>query len=195
MIEKTIESIHLKIDQTWHGEVLAESEQIKVVLDFLDEQRLSVHLIAPYFRNEAPPCPSGSTWGLWQYEVVEVFLIWDTHQYLEIEMGPHGHHLLLALDGIRQIKQAFIPVNYEAQILGDFWQGTLFLDLAKPILKDSYVSRFKWQNLKALNAFAIHQPLKMETAKEKRFCVAFAVAKQNEAPNFHCIDRFWQYPR
>ena len=43
--------------------------------------------------------------------------------------------------------------------------------------------------------FAIHQPLKMETAKEKRFCVAFAVAKQNEAPNFHCIDRFWQYPR
>ncbi len=193
-IEK-IESIHLKIDQTWDASLLPENEQIKMMLDFQDHQKLSIQLIAPYFKNEPPPCPSGSTWGLWQYEVVEVFLVWENHQYLEIEMGPHGHHLVLGLDGIRQIKQAFIPVNYEAQILGNLWQGRLSLDLGKSILKDSYVSLFKWSNLKALNAFAIHQPLKMHAPKEKRYCVAFAVAEQNEQANFHCIDRFMRYPR
>jgi hypothetical protein len=192
---KKIESIHLKIDQTWHASPLAENEQITMMLDFQDEQQLSIQLIAPYFRNEPPPCPSGSTWGLWQYEVVEVFLVWENHQYLEIEMGPHGHHLVLGLDGIRQIKQAFIPVNYEAEILGNLWQGRLSLDLGKSILKESYVGVFKWQNLKAINAFAIHQPLKMRAPKEKRYCVAFAVAEQNEQANFHCIDRFVRYPR
>ena len=32
--------------------------------------------------------------GLWDYEVVELFLLnSDTEEYLELEFGPHGHYL------------------------------------------------------------------------------------------------------
>ncbi len=189
-LTKTLKSLKIKIDQTWAGLALSESEQIKIEIDFQSEQRLSIQLQAPYHRNPPPNCPKGATWGLWQFEVVEVFLVWDQDRYLEIEMGPHGHHLILGLDGIRQIRQAFVPVVYQSQIEGDHWQALLLLDLGHQALKDSFVGQFKWQSMKSVNAFAIHQPL--EKPLDRRYCVAFDVAKINEHPNFHCIDRFMQ---
>ena len=40
--------------------------------------------------------------GLWKFEVVELFIKGRSDKYVEIEMGPHGHYLILACDGHRQ---------------------------------------------------------------------------------------------
>ena len=55
--------------------------------------------------------------GLWDYEVVEgFFLSSKTQQYLEVEFGPHGHHLVLFLQGRKNIIKECIPIDYEAFI-------------------------------------------------------------------------------
>ena len=58
-----------------------------------------------------------SLMGLWDYEVVEgFFLSSKTQQYLEVEFGPHGHHLVLFLQGRKNIIKECIPIDYEAFI-------------------------------------------------------------------------------
>lgn len=39
---------------------------------------------------------------LWNFEVVEFFFANAKNQYLEVEVGPHGHWLCLLHDGIRK---------------------------------------------------------------------------------------------
>lgn len=52
-----------------------------------------IQIDAPYLNDPAPFAQEpGRLVGLWDYEVVE-FFISDVHgdDYLEIEVGPHGH--------------------------------------------------------------------------------------------------------
>ena len=60
-------------------------------------------------------------YGLWDYEVAEVFFLADnkcdgTPDYLELEFGPHGQHLGLYLHGVRKAIKHSFPIEYEAQI-------------------------------------------------------------------------------
>ena len=64
---------------------------------------LEINIAAPYFGD---PKPEGGKageayWQLWEHEVVEAFFLNDKEQYLELEFGPHGNHLMLMLDGNR----------------------------------------------------------------------------------------------
>ena len=58
---------------------------------------------AQYFNDPPPPgaLPGQAYFGLWDYEVVEAFFLNDQDQYLEVEFGPHGQHIVLLLDGRR----------------------------------------------------------------------------------------------
>ncbi len=62
---------------------------------------------------------------LWEYEVVEAFFatkvdgVW---RYLEVEFSPHGHHLVLLLNGVRNAIKHSLPIQYEAKI-GESEQG------------------------------------------------------------------------
>ena len=44
--------------------------------------------------------------GLWEYDVIELFLVGPGHQYLELELGAGGHWLLLSFDSIRHRRDA-----------------------------------------------------------------------------------------
>ena len=64
---------------------------------------LEINIAAPYFGD---PKPEGGKageayWQLWEHEVVEAFFLNDKEQYLELEFGPHGQHLMLLLNGNR----------------------------------------------------------------------------------------------
>jgi hypothetical protein len=37
-------------------------------------------------------------------------------RYIEIELGPHGHHLVLLLDGVRNAVAKLLPIKYNAAI-------------------------------------------------------------------------------
>jgi hypothetical protein len=61
---------------------------------------VELRILAPYYDDPAPP---GGKVGeayfkLWDYEVVEAFFLnQEDQQYLELEFGPHGQHLMLLL--------------------------------------------------------------------------------------------------
>ncbi|XP_059409377.1 UPF0462 protein C4orf33 homolog [Carassius carassius] len=66
------------------------------------EDGLLMQFNAPFFND--PPAPAGPPGeqfpGLWDYEVVETFFLNSyTEQYLEVEVCPHGQHLILLLNG------------------------------------------------------------------------------------------------
>ncbi len=57
--------------------------------------------MAPYYGDPAPPGGKAGEayFQLWDHEVVEAFFLNQEDQYLELEFGPHGQHLVLLLAG------------------------------------------------------------------------------------------------
>ena len=111
----------------------------------LQDEALVIEVDAPFYADPAPKGPPGSTWALWEHEVVEVFLMGQGESYTEVELGPHGHHLVLRLLGRRNIVERELPIEFEAHVEGDRWKGRARVPnscLPDPILR--------------LNAYAIH---------------------------------------
>jgi hypothetical protein len=50
-----------------------------------------------------------------------------TPHYLELELSPHGAHLVLQLDNVRRVRASQLPLPYaHAHIDGDRWRGAFF---------------------------------------------------------------------
>jgi hypothetical protein len=84
--------------------------------------------------------------GLWDYDVVEVFLVGENGHYLEVELGAGGHWLVLGFDSVRHrsndYADARLEHEYEAGELA--WRSSIVIPwdmLPQPV--------------KALNAYAI----------------------------------------
>ena len=138
---------------------------------------LDVHVEAPFHGDPAPADPVGPTWRLWDHEVVELFIagIGSPEPYLEVELGPHGHHLVLQLAGRdRTITARLLPLAFEAEIDGDRWSG--FARIPREYLPCGA----GWAN-----ADAIHGP------KEARRYLSWAPVP-GDAPDFH---RIWLFPQ
>ncbi|MBL8227969.1 MAG: carbohydrate-binding family 9-like protein [Bryobacterales bacterium] len=57
---------------------------------------------------QKPATPHKETWGLWEYDVVEVFIGWDAeriHLYKEFEVSPQGEWVDLDVDNNKPPKQ------------------------------------------------------------------------------------------
>jgi hypothetical protein len=156
----------LEIDKTWDGSILKEIE-IAQVLFQVSNKGLMIEVDAPFYNDQAPDAPAGELDGLWEHEVVELFLLSADGQYLEIEIGPHGHYLILLLSGIRQVKKKLQPSHVETRIDGARWQATLSLPVEKLPLPLSHA-----------NAYAIHGH-----GAGRRYLAAFPVP--GERPDFH----------
>ncbi|MDA8018825.1 MAG: hypothetical protein MPN21_15395 [Thermoanaerobaculia bacterium] len=99
----------LRIQTTWDGRPAAASEIVDLrVENSADSSALLVFVDAPFHDDPQPPGPPGPTPALWNYEVVELFIAEtcddpSSVRYLEVELSPHGHHLVLRLEGVRQV--------------------------------------------------------------------------------------------
>ncbi|MGV3525055.1 MAG: hypothetical protein ACO1RX_12565 [Candidatus Sericytochromatia bacterium] len=162
----------LLIAQTWNGHAVPRAEQIALELE-LRTQGLLFDFEAPFYDDPAPQAPPGSLDGLWDYEVVELFVGQaGTARYTEIELGPHGHHLVLCLNGIRQRESAGHDLRHKVYRAPGRWGATALVpfDLLPPQ---------PW----VFNAYAIHG-----TGSTRSYRAAHAVP--GPAPDFHQIDRF-----
>lgn len=125
------EDYELRIAGTWDGSAIAESEQVIFEISAEDDGwRIGVD--APFHGDPAPPGKPGPTDGLWDYEVAELFIVGRDHGseplYIELELSPHGHYLLLRLHGVRQAVESLELQSYTARIDGGRWRGEALLD-------------------------------------------------------------------
>lgn len=207
------------IASKWDGSTLPENEKIHVSVT-VDEVApepavLVITVDAPFYNdpkpsrrsededntNQLPHSPTHKLSpqhseclnfdGLWNYEVVEVFIKGKLDKYIEIEMGPHGHYLILALDGYRHcFKRGIEPISYEAKISGNRWTGRLVAPihiLPPPTgIPDAMFS---------YNAYAIHEgPRSADMSVDTRvYCCAFPPEKAEGeylVPDFHKLQLF-----
>jgi len=160
------------IGATWDGTPLVPDDQIHLEV-WLDDSGLQLRVDAPFHSDPPPPGPIGPTPGLWDYEVVEFFLLGaDGQRYTEIEISPHGHHLVLCLTGVRQPSATGLPLDYVAVIEGARWVGRA--TLARQHLPEGPYRA---------NACAIHGP----TGRRRYLS---AVPLGGEQPDFHRLEAF-----
>jgi hypothetical protein len=161
----------LLISSTWDGNALRAAE-ISEVRFFKENGELTVLVDAPFFGDPPPPAKPGPTDELWEHEVVELFLLGRDERYLEIELGPHGHHLVLQLHGRRNVTAKGLPIRYETEILGQRWRGAALVPL-------SYLP----PGIERANAYAMHGP-----PDHRRYSAAFPVP--GATPDFHRLEGF-----
>lgn len=163
----------LRIESLWNGEP-AQPDEVVVVQLTGDEDHLILSVDAPYHGDPPPEGSPGSRWKLWNHEVVEVFISGLGHPtpYLEVELGPHGHHLVIQLQGERGVVHAQLPLAYQAQIRGDRWSATAWVPRHYLPLPPHRI-----------NAFAIHGQ-----ADDRRY-LAWS-PPLGDTPDFHRLESF-----
>lgn len=167
----------LVVARTWDGVPVGPDEAVQLRLR-REGDALRVRVEAPFHGDPAPPGAPGPCDGLWNHEVVELFLAGSGPGYLEIELGPHGHHLVLQLAGVRRVQASALPLDYRVERTpqGTRWRATARVPAA-------------WLPPGPLrgNAYAIHG---LGTAR--RYLAASPVP--GDAPDFHRPDCFAPLP-
>lgn len=161
--------MRLVIDRTWDDK--PAGAEVVVQLTRTNES-LAIEVDAPFHDDPPPMGPPGSTPRLWDHEVVEVFFLGDDERYLEVELSPHGHHLVLELHGVRQVVREALPLDYEAEVQGTRWRGLARLPIG--------LLPCGWSHV---NAFAV------SGTGDSRRHLAWRPAG-GPSPDFHRLDAF-----
>lgn len=163
-----------QITTLWDGGPALPSEE--VVLDVRWPQDpgedFVFKLTAPWWGDPKPDGPVGPRPGLWDYEVVEVFVLGPDEQYTEIEVGPHGHHLVLRLHGRRNVVESALPLSVTIDRTETHW-------VADVRLRAELLPPRPW----TWNAYAIHG-----VAQGRRYLALYGAP--GPAPDFHRLDLF-----
>lgn len=163
--------VEARIDRTWDGKEIPESDVAVVTLRFGD-RRLEVEVDAPLNGDPPPPSAPGPTEALWNHEVVEVFLL-GSSGYLEVELGPHGHYLVMELGAPRVVETSLIPIEYSVRNReGSRWQ-------ARAVIENHWLPA----GLDRFNAYRI-----CGLTPQRRYLAAFPMP--GEKPDFHKLECF-----
>lgn len=164
--------MQLAIASLWSGEPCRDGERVAVTLTRVPDGSVLLSIDAPYHGDPPPAGEPGPTWALWEHEVVELFLLGDDERYTEIEIGPHGHHLVLQLEGRRKVVDKLLPLDLALAHARGRWTCTARLE---PGLLPAGPLRG--------NAYAIHG-----AGKGRRY-LAWAPVP-GEGPDFHRLEHF-----
>ncbi len=171
-------AIHaLKIALTWNGHSLPLSEQILMEIE-KRPKGLLIDFEAPFYDDAPPESDAGPTPELWEHEVVEVFIAHaeQPDQYTEIELGPHGHYLVLRLQGVRNIVSQLHEIRYKYYRVPGRWMGTA-------LIPNELLPPGPW----VYNAYAIHGQ-----GPTRQYSSCFSVP--GPQPDFHQPSRFGPLP-
>lgn len=143
------EELHCSISNLWNGTAADQSLHAGVWIS----QSVRGILVRVHSKihpsSQSPTAPAGSRVdGLWQYNVVELFLVGVNDQYLEIELSESGHWLVLGFESVRKRSHAyedFIP-EFTHSIDANYgtWESSILIPWS--IIPE---------NLSRMNAFSI----------------------------------------
>lgn len=169
--------MNLRIDHTWDGRPAADHEVVTLAVHLGATLRLEVD--APWHGDPPPAGPPGPTDRLWEHEVVELFLVGPEgprRSYTEVELGPHGHHLVLRLEGVRRPVASQLPCALRTWRTGSRWRAEA--EVARDLLPAS---------IAAFNAYAIHG-----LGEGRRYLAHRPVPGPH--PDFHRLEHFAPWP-
>lgn len=180
-MEKSLPNLQMdfKIEHTWDG-FPVKHEPVFVRLNPGDGG-VMMEVSAPFFND--PPAPLGEPGKpyneLWDYKVVETFFLNDiTEQYLEVELCPHGQHLVLLLSGRRNVWKQELALSYKVSRGVTKWEGRAYLPW-------SYFP----PSVTKFNSFAIHGS-KDKRNYEALYPVPQHELQQGQKPDFHRLEYF-----
>lgn len=160
-----------RIARTWDGRDVQPEARATVGIVWDTCGNLRLRWDAPRMLGPLPRQSPGSCFGLWEYPVLEVFLVSAQGPYVELEFGPAGHWLAISLTEYRRRSEYLAGVDYRWWPWGDRWRG-----LAAVTLPASH----HWQRG---NAFLIQRQ-----GTERRYLAA--QAGYGSRPDFHRLDSY-----
>lgn len=169
------QKMEFHINNLWNGGPAPNKESVKLTLK---EKRdaMVIEVEAPFYDDPKPPNGKygEAYYQLWNYEVVEAFFLASSkEEYLELEFGPHGQHMVLLLNGTRNAVKHSLDLEYSAEIDGTVWRGVAVVP------KSYFPEGFdKW------NAYAIHGT----EDTERIYKALYPVPGTN--PDFHRLNDF-----
>jgi hypothetical protein len=114
-----------RITHTWEGRTLAAHERACMQVIWSEAGQTWVRWDAHWPKGPQPSFPPGQCWGLWEYPVIELFLVSAEGPYVELEFGPAGHWLALYLSDYRVRSRLLSPLDYRWWREGDRWKGSV----------------------------------------------------------------------
>lgn len=128
----------LVIARTWDDRELPVSDRVTVRLS-VEAERVRIWVDAPFHDDPTPRhaarvsadadeahdgwLSGQSVPRLWEHEVVELFFLGSRDHYLEVELAPRGHYLVLQLEGRRNVTEQGVVIDYRARIDAARWRG------------------------------------------------------------------------
>jgi hypothetical protein len=138
----------LPIERSWDGGDCREPRLHGRVRLQTCGDGLAVEASLPHQRvPRVPDEPRGARVAdLWEYDVVECFLVGAGGRYLEVELGAGGHFLVLAFEAPRRLADAHVGLSPERSFQRDAtgWRSRVLIPWS--VLPP---------DLRALNAFVI----------------------------------------
>jgi|GEM_PF-975399 len=123
-------SLYFVIDKFWNGTPCPDAPYHAEVWISQSSKGLVIRThcqILPHQRIPDAPRDTRVD-GLWEYDVVEVFLVGADGKYLEVELGAGGHWLVLGFDGVRQRSNdyaTFHPDHRNSSAVAGTWQSII----------------------------------------------------------------------
>lgn len=150
LIPKAPQSLKLPVSRYWSGEPCGDASYCAQVWLSHSEAGVKIQVEAAVLEEQL--IPEGSTDkpfdGLWDYDVVELFLVGENGHYLEVELGAGGHWLVLSFDAVRHRSNSHLDLEAVRTFEKDAttWKSSIVIP---------------WelipQPVKSLNAYAICQ--------------------------------------
>ncbi|XP_069098232.1 UPF0462 protein C4orf33 homolog isoform X1 [Pleurodeles waltl] len=151
-----------------------------------DENGLLMEVSAPFFDDpHAPPGEPGKPFnGLWDYEVVESFFLNSkTTEYLEVELCPHGQHLVLLLSGVGNAFKKELDLSFEADTTSNWGRWT-----GRALIPWTYFP----PDVDMMNSYAIHGS-GIGRTYESLYPIPSDEIQEGQGPNFHRLDYFKEF--
>ncbi|KAM4807706.1 UPF0462 protein C4orf33 homolog [Rhinophrynus dorsalis] len=171
--------MEFRIEHEWNSALISH-EPVTIYLKPGDGG-LQMDVSAPFFNDppEPPGPPEQPFPGLWDYEVVEAFFLnGEREQYLEVEICPHGQHLVLLLSQRRNIWKESLPLSLQVSRTDGSWNCSTLIpwDYFPPS-----VDKF--------NAYAIHGS-GSKRSYEALYPVPENAVHKGQQPDFHRLEYF-----
>jgi hypothetical protein len=123
--------LKLPVNRYWNGEACDEVSYCAQVWLSHSEAGVTIKAQAQVYKEQLIPVgPIDKPFdGLWDYDVVELFLVAASGHYLEVELGAGGHWLVLGFDGVRHRSNDYADfkpeLNYDND--GAVWTSTIVI--------------------------------------------------------------------